>query len=78
VHPGGQRHAEGARDTERRRAPDRQRLDRGDQLRHRVQAQHSYFLGEHRLIDDLDGPVHPVDRPHGPSVTALVLANANS
>ena len=49
----------------RGRTPYGQGLDRRDQLTHRVQAENSQLPRERRLINDLDGAVHPVDRPHG-------------
>jgi hypothetical protein len=63
VDPGGKRHTEGARHAQGGRAAYRERLDRRDQLAHGVQAQHPLLAGQGRLIDDLDGPVDPIDGP---------------
>jgi hypothetical protein len=62
--PGGQRDAERTGDPECGCAADRQPPDRRDQVLDRGEPQHPQFARQRRLIDDLDRPVHPVDRPH--------------
>ena len=71
VRPGGQRHPERPGDAERRRAAHGQPFDRRDQLVHRGQPQHVDSRRQRRLVDDLDGAVHPVDRPHRLEPTAV-------
>ena len=66
---GGQRHAEGTGDAERGGAAYREAPDRIDQILHCGQPEYPRALGQRGLVDDLDRAVHPVDGPHGPTLT---------
>jgi hypothetical protein len=70
VQPGRQRDPERPRDAQRRGAAHGQRPDRGDQLIHGGQPQDRQPARQRRLVDDLDGAVHPIDRAHPPTLAA--------